>query len=455
MKTKKLHIWKNVTSAIVTFTGCALGATLENEKYSYDSTGNIIAKNVDGQLTQFNFVNNILKTNSQGVTYVHDEAGRLVGEYQGDHNVRKLTYHFGDKVTQIKKEGSTVNFYYNAEGQLVGSVNNGEHETFAWDGLGLAMRGNQSYVNEEHIVGESPILVGEDVAVCDIVGNTLCIGSSLMISTAYGEGLEKGFFTGKPFVKELEGFVFKYRNYSAKQLRWISADPTGYPDGLNNYQYAMANPISYVDPLGLDVVWGQTTKTAKYGTNPLGTGAFGLTTPNASISQNGEHQVNEVGECFQPAFHLAQEYSGTMEIDYVGIGAVVGSGQTDAVFSAQVLLHEGWHESHVKASATKTLGSFQTWWNNYSGNEFGLESEAEAAGTNDLANGHAKAIADSITLVNRSKNHEGLTTPDAYTIESGGLYYWRSQNPDWGQSLLDSIDLHTIQFQKIAGTCEE
>jgi RHS repeat-associated protein len=54
---------------------------------------------------------------------------------------------------------------------------------------------------------------------------------------------------------------FMYRRYSATQGRWISPDPAGLaavdptsPQSWNRYAYAMNNPLSYVDPTGLDCV---------------------------------------------------------------------------------------------------------------------------------------------------------------------------------------------------------
>jgi hypothetical protein len=143
-----------------------------------------------------------------------------------------------------------------------------------------------------------------------------------------------------------------------------------------------------------------------------------------------------------------------MTIKYASMGSQVGSALLDTVSSANTLLHEHWHESHIKAANTKTTGKFQTWWNGYTGNKFGDNPSADSAGKNDRTNGHVNAYGDAISLCLRSAAHEGLNEPDLYTVTSNGIDYWRSHNADWGQPLLDTINLHTIQFQKIAGNCE-
>jgi RHS repeat-associated protein len=45
------------------------------------------------------------------------------------------------------------------------------------------------------------------------------------------------FYTGKPFDVELGTYVFKYRNYNPEMQCWTTMDPSGFPDGANNYCY--------------------------------------------------------------------------------------------------------------------------------------------------------------------------------------------------------------------------
>ena len=50
----------------------------------------------------------------------------------------------------------------------------------------------------------------------------------------------------------LDNFGFRY--YDADLGRFIQRDPSGYPDGPNNYLYCHNNPINFVDPLGLETI---------------------------------------------------------------------------------------------------------------------------------------------------------------------------------------------------------
>lgn len=115
----------------------------------------------------------------------------------------------------------------------------------------MVNRGEKLYVNEAHAVGGVPAIVGNDVAVSDMIGTSLSIGLKSLESTAYGEGSSDGLFTGRPFIKDLDGFLFKFRTYSAEEARWKTADPSGFPDGHNSFAYALSDPLKNVDPFGL------------------------------------------------------------------------------------------------------------------------------------------------------------------------------------------------------------
>jgi RHS repeat-associated protein len=68
------------------------------------------------------------------------------------------------------------------------------------------------------------------------------------------------FYTGKPYVADAGGYVFKYRTYNPEMSRWTSADPSGFPDGVNNFTYA-AVPVIDLDTDGLRLVQGTSSAT--------------------------------------------------------------------------------------------------------------------------------------------------------------------------------------------------
>jgi len=69
------------------------------------------------------------------------------------------------------------------------------------------------------------------------------------------------FYTGKPFVAEAGGYVFKYRTYNPEMSRWTSADPSGFPDGVNNFVYAKNQSTYSLDANGLETGTGSGDET--------------------------------------------------------------------------------------------------------------------------------------------------------------------------------------------------
>ena len=57
-------------------------------------------------------------------------------------------------------------------------------------------------------------------------------------------------FTGKPYDADIGAYVFPFRNYRSGEARWMSADPSGFPDGINNAHYS-PNPLNEIDVYGL------------------------------------------------------------------------------------------------------------------------------------------------------------------------------------------------------------
>jgi RHS repeat-associated protein len=84
-------------------------------------------------------------------------------------------------------------------------------------------------------------------------------------ATTSSEQTPTVFFTGKPYVANAGGYIYKYRTYNPEMSRWTSADPSGFPDGLNNNVYA-SNPVCELDANGLTPQWinGSYTETAAW-----------------------------------------------------------------------------------------------------------------------------------------------------------------------------------------------
>jgi|GEM_PF-1070825 len=266
MKTTQKH-WIALTASTLGLAGFSLASGFGDEKYTYDASGNVLEKQIGDQITRYTYTGNQLngsESDSGSKQYAYDSSGRLTSDSEAGKSIRKMEHQYLDKVTKVQNGDKTTEFFYNAEGQLLATNSAGTSETFAWDDLAMVNRGEKLYVNEAHAVGGVPAIVGNEVAVSDLLGSSLSIGDGSFESTSFGEGLSDGLFTGKPFIPDLEGYLFHYRLYSAVSHRWLSADPSGFPDGYNNMSYAMSDPVNNFDPSGLATY----VRTAPPGTCP-------------------------------------------------------------------------------------------------------------------------------------------------------------------------------------------
>ena len=239
------------------------------ERYAYDPAGNMVRKTVRGKTTTFTFdgANQLVSSTTDGVTtrYAYDAAGRLVREGN-----RTYRYGYLDKVLSVTDGKRSYTYAYHVDGQLArADYGDGRAEGFAWDGLALVRRGDESFVNEPHVGGGNPVVSSRGAAYFnDLLGTTVGVregrGASWKKSarrytaaalTAFGESvpvaaashnsnirqfdhsiISSPFFTGKPQVEGL-GYAFLYRNYRADLAKWQTADPLGYPDGWNQLAY--------------------------------------------------------------------------------------------------------------------------------------------------------------------------------------------------------------------------
>jgi RHS repeat-associated protein len=353
MKSKHKN-WAALTASTLGLTGLASAANL-GEKYTYDGSGNIVEKSIDGQVTKMSYdasnkVTSVSSSVKEGVQVNYDVEGRPTAYKDCEGNItRQLKYGYAGKVVRVESTGREANFFYNAEGQLVGNSVAGETTSYAWDGNVLAAEGVTVFTNEAHFTGGVPVLESKgDIVISDYLANTLALGEKRFSNTAYGEGLEDGRFTGKPYVKELDTFVFKHRNYSANDIRWASADPLGFPDGKNQYSYVLNDPLNHIDPFGTNI----TFTGFPYDPNPP-------SVPDTETSQNVDvvitaHQAKTINStqnartliaAKNPSIPVSQRYvpssvatiNGTLTVSYykakIRTAGRDGGGDLGAIFS--------------------------------------------------------------------------------------------------------------------------
>jgi RHS repeat-associated protein len=211
-----------------------------NRAYSYDAVGNVLS---DGAATTTYDPRGRLATLTQGgststytynalgeriarsggalgtVLFWYDEAGHLIGEYDGSGNLIQETVWLGDIPVATLRPGSPVAIYYvhtdhlNTPRQVTRPSDNAQMWTWFSDPFGASGP------------NENPAGAG-----------------------VFKYQLR---FPGQYFDAESGRHYNYFRDYDAVTGRYVESDPIGLNGGINTYGYARANPLRYLDALGL------------------------------------------------------------------------------------------------------------------------------------------------------------------------------------------------------------
>jgi RHS repeat-associated protein len=104
------------------------------------------------------------------------------------------------------------------------------------------------YYNRDHLGSVRDVLAvqnGSRVAAFDYDAYGKPTQTSGRLSTDFR-------YAGMFYLQEAGLYLTQYRVYDPNNGRWLSRDPIGENGGVNLYTYVGGNPLSWVDPLGLD-----------------------------------------------------------------------------------------------------------------------------------------------------------------------------------------------------------
>ena len=210
--------------------------------YSYSDANRLNAV-LDNSITTASYVHNALgqrakKTVGSAVTvYIYDLAGNLVAEHDGTGAlIRDYAWMNGVPVAQIDSGEVFSYLHFDHLGTPRIATNDSQTVVWRWDSDAFG-----SVLPDEDPDGDS---------------NTLTVNLR---------------FPGQYYDDET-GFHYNYfRTYDPATGRYVESDPIGLIGGLNTFSYVGVNPMSAIDPFGLDTLVISNGQTVTHGgRNPLG-----------------------------------------------------------------------------------------------------------------------------------------------------------------------------------------
>jgi RHS repeat-associated protein len=259
--------------------------------YAYDAVGNRTSVNDDGVTTlyQTNELNQYTQVGD--AVYVYDADGNLVSKVDPS-GATSYTFNDENRLISVAAPGLSALYTYNALGHRNSSTINGQRTDYLIDPVGI------SFVAAEYsganLIAHYTVGLGLSSRV-DAVGNAAyydfdAVGNTAGITDTLGQYVNR--YTYLPFgeitavtaalanpftfvgrsgvIDDGSGsFSMRLRSYDPELGRFAAQDPIGLRgQDANLYRYVWNNPVSFIDPEGLQGQGGGGAATTHFGPSP-------------------------------------------------------------------------------------------------------------------------------------------------------------------------------------------
>ena len=251
--------------------------TQQNYTYSYDRYGNRLTQTP--LETGYSFVATVNPANNRitnsGFTY--DAAGNMTSDsvhsytYDADGNIISVdsgstgvyVYDAFNRRIQSRTQSGTLDYLYDYAGRRISSWTSGtvaNEGRIYWDGSQFAFRplDGTTYFDHQDTLGTERMRTNYAGG----VGSTYTSlpwgdGYTAAVNNSGGDQ-DNEHYAGLEHDAESGTEHAQFRNYASAQGRWLSPDPylgshrLSNPQSFNRYAYALNNPMSFIDPAGLE-----------------------------------------------------------------------------------------------------------------------------------------------------------------------------------------------------------
>lgn len=238
---------------------------IDNEAFQYDANGNRISQTLNGVFATVtpNTTNNQIMGLSGGsnVTYGYDAKGNLItvsgtptftyDPFNRLTSTSGATYYINPEGQRLRKTASGISTYFAPDraGPLMAESQGGGWSDYVWLNGRLIARVNAGQILAIHDdqVGRPEVMTDSSKVIVWRARN-FAFDRTVMVANTLPLNLG---FPGQYYDAESGLWNNGFRDYSPSLGRYIESDPIGLFAGTNTYAYVGGNPLSRIDPLGL------------------------------------------------------------------------------------------------------------------------------------------------------------------------------------------------------------
>ena len=252
--------------------------TVNNYTYAYDRYGNRVSQTALQGGYNFNPTINPANNHITTSGYTYDAAGNMMNDsvhaytYDAEGNITKVdggstasyVYDVFNRRIHVQTPSATNEFAYDWAGRRVSTwlspTNFGSEGKIYWDGQQIAYRSidGTTYFDHRDTLGTERMRT----TYSGTVGSTYTSlpwgdGYTGVVNTS-GADQDNGHYAALDRDAESDTEHARFRNYASAQGRWLAPDSylgsynLTNPQSMNRYAYVLNNPLSFVDPSGLD-----------------------------------------------------------------------------------------------------------------------------------------------------------------------------------------------------------